>query len=35
MIIAHRDLVMPGWAQNMYNQKYFPNPDNFDPTRWL
>jgi cytochrome P450 len=26
---------MPGWAQNMYNQKYFPNPDNFDPHRWL
>jgi cytochrome P450 family 4 len=26
---------MPGWAQNMYNQKYFPNPDNFDPARWL
>ena len=19
----------------MYNQKYFPNPDNFDPTRWI
>jgi len=26
---------MPGWAHNMYNQKYFPNPDNFDPSRWL
>ncbi len=25
---------MPGWAANMYNQKYFPNPHNFDPDRW-
>lgn len=26
---------MPGWAQNLYNEAYFPNPDNFDPSRWL
>lgn len=32
---VHSDVVMPGWVHNAYNQRYFPNPDNFDPERWL
>ena len=34
-LVEFRDVVMPGWVHSIYNQKYFPHQDDFDPQRWL